>query len=251
MTDTAAPSLEERPLVAGELRGYRQFHLLGDGLYPVVYRASGPWDGRQEQARCATGAAHEPPAVDCACGLYACYQPGSATVAFGAANAVIAARGRCILGDRGFRAASARIEAVALPGSVRWRPGEAARTRRLLADRYPRTRVYGSTRRMLKEHPPQDVRGLGITPPRDPSRQYRGAAAVLWAGFVGASYALALLPRHAVAETGARWWPLLLLVVVGWQAVLIWLVTRLLAEQAPDHHRVGPVVVDPVAVPRD
>jgi hypothetical protein len=234
---TAAPAVVGEPaLVPGELRGYRQFHLLGDGLYPLVHRASGPWDGRQEEARCASGGDHSCPAADCRCGLYACYRPGSATIALGGANAVIAARGRCILGDRGFRAASARIEAVALPGSVRWRPGAASRIRRLLAERYPDTRVYGSTRRMLREHPPQDVRGLGIMPARDPSRGYRSAAAALWAGFVVAGYSLALLPRGTVAHAGARWWPLVVLVVVVWQAALIWLLGRLMAEQTPDHH---------------
>jgi hypothetical protein len=227
--------------VAGELRGYRQFHLHADGLYPVVHRAAGPWSGGVQQARCALGAQHDAPAADCRCGLYACYQPGSATVALGAVNAVVAARGRCILGDRGFRAAGARIEAVALPPSVRWRPAVAARARRLLADRYPRTHVYSSTRRMLRDLPPQEVRALGVCATPDRSRQYRAAVATLWTAFLVAGYSLAFLPHGAVAETAARWWPLLVLVVVAWQATLVWLVAQLMALQGTgqDEHPVG------------
>src|SRR4051812_44420423 len=132
---------ERASLVAGELRGYRQFALREDGLYPLVH-ASGRWDGGVHRAQCASGETHAAPDRNCACGLYGWYLPGAATVCLGAANAVIAARGRCILGDRGFRAEAARIEAVALPPSVRWLPGSAARARQMLAVRYPDTVVY-------------------------------------------------------------------------------------------------------------
>src|SRR5688572_6823606 len=148
----------EPALVAGELRGYRQFDLHDDGLRPLVHGATGPWDGVLERAVCARGEDHAPPSADCTCGLYAMYRPGSGTISLGAANAVVAARGRCVLGDRGFRAASARVEAVALPAHLLLRPRTAARTRGELAQRYPQTRVYSSTRRMLRDHPPQDVR---------------------------------------------------------------------------------------------
>ena len=231
MGETA--ELDERPLVPGELRGYRQFHLVGGGLYPLVHRAGGPWDGRLERAVCAAGEDHAAPAPDCRCGLYAWYLPGSATVCLGAWNAVVAAQGRCILGDRGFRAASARIEAVALPATVRWWPGAAARTRRLLAERYPSVDVHRSTRRMLQAHPPQDLTALGITPPRDASRAYRRLAVVLFAAFVVAGYSLVLLPREAVAAVAADWWPLAVVLVLLWQGALIWLVTRLMGQQAP------------------
>ena len=61
----------EPALVPGELRGYRQFQLRADGLYPLVRGGSGPWDGHLERAMCAAGAEHPAPAVDCRCGLYA------------------------------------------------------------------------------------------------------------------------------------------------------------------------------------
>src|SRR6478672_7809236 len=118
-----APVPAPRPgaaLVPGELRGYRQFELRPDGLYPLVHSESGPWAER-EAARGARGADHAPPGADCGCGVYGWYRPGdSAMVMVGPASAVISARGRCILGDRGFRSAEARIEAVALPLGVRW-----------------------------------------------------------------------------------------------------------------------------------
>jgi hypothetical protein len=237
MTDPApwpAPAL-----VPGELRGYRQFQLRADGLYPLVHAGSGPWSGELEQAVCAAGGGHPAPGPGCGCGLYAWYLPGSATVSLGPASAVVAARGRCVLGDRGFRTASARIEAVALPGLARWNPRAAARARRMLAGRYPQTRVYGSARRMLKDHPPHDVRGLGVDPPRDRSRGYRTAAVVLGLTVVVATYSLAFLPREAVADTLSRWWPLLVLLTVAWQAGLVWLVARLLALQTSAPSRFG------------
>jgi hypothetical protein len=234
VTRTGPGRRPEPALVPGELRGYRQFELRSDGLYPLVHARTGPWDGELEQARCAAGGDHPVPAAGCRCGLYGWYLPGSATVSLGPASAVVAARGRCILGDRGFRAASARIEAVTLPAMVRWNPWAAARARRMLAARYPRTRVYGSVGRMLREHPPNDVRGLGIDPPRDHSRGYRLTAAVLWASFVLLAYSLALLPGGTVADTVARWWPLLIVLVVAWQAAMVWLVLRLMGLQSPD-----------------
>jgi hypothetical protein len=230
----AAPGVGEPALVPGELRGYRQFLLRKDGLYPLVHTASGPWNGRLHRAHCAGGAAHAAPAADCLCGLYAWYQPGSATVSLGPASAVVAARGRCVMGDRGFRAAAARIEAVALPAAVRWHPAAAARARRMLATNYPHTRVYPSTRRMLRDHPPQDVSALGISPPRDHSRGYRAAAAVLWVGFVLGAYSLVALPRAVVTEAAAHWWPMLVLLTIAWQASLVWLFLRLMAEQMPN-----------------
>jgi hypothetical protein len=233
-------------LVAGELRGYRQFHLRADGLYPLVHSGSGPWDGELERARCTVGSEHVAPARECRCGLYAWYLPGSATVALGPASAVVAARGRCVLGDRGFRAGQARIEAVSLPGLVRWNLAAAARARRMLATQYPQTRVYGSARRMLKDFPPHDVRALGIDPPRDRSRGYRAAAIGLGVAVVLATYSLAFLPRDAVAHTLSRWWPLLVLLAVAWQAGLVWLISRLLALQTTTPERFAAGSAEPL-----
>lgn len=237
MTDFAQPI--EPALVSGELRGYRQFQLRADGLFPLVHVCAGAWDGTLERATCAADENHVAPEAECRCGLYAWYLPGSATVSLGPASAVIRARGRCILGDRGFRAAAARIEAVVLPGHVRCNPWAAARARRMLAERYPQTRVYGSARRMLKDYRPHDVRALGIDPPRDRSRGYRSAAVALGVFVMLATYSLAVLPREVVAATVSRWWPMLVLLAVAWQAGLVWLVTRLLALQSSTPARFG------------
>ena len=222
-----------RPLVPGELRGYRQFDLVDGGLVPPVRAADGPWDGTLEHARCGRGLAHAAPDADCTCGLYAMHRPGSATVSLGYANAVVAARGRTVLGDRGFRAASARVEAVALPATVRWSPSTARQARRQLAQRYPSTRVYSSTRRMLRDHPPHDLDAFGVTPPPDRSRAYRAVAVVVWAAFVVAGYSVVFLPREAVSAVFATWWPVLVVGFVAWQAALVWLLTRLMALQMP------------------
>ena len=230
-------SRAEAALVAGELRGYRQFDLIAGHLRPLVHTAGGPWNGDLERAFCALGGDHAPPDPDCTCGLYAMYRPGSGTVSLGAANAVIAARGRTVLGDRGFRAASARIEAVALPGVLRLRPRAGARARRELEQHYPSTRVYSSTRRMLRDHPAQDVRELGIVPPPDRSRGYRTAAITLWMLFVIAGYSVVLLPRERAGELAATWWPLLLLGAIAVQAAMVWLLTRLMALQMPGERR--------------
>lgn len=218
-------------LVVGELRGYRQFDLRDHRLYPRVHAKAGPWHGSTQRARCIITREHEAPVAGCTCGLYAWYLPGSATVAVGPASAVVAASGRCILGDRGFRAAAARIEAVALPGYLLWSPRAAARARRMLATSYPGTRVYATARQMIRHHPPQDVSGLGITPPLDRSRDYRTALLVLSASVAVSTCALFLLPRDAVAQMVSAWWWVFLLLVLLWQGGTVWLLTRLLALQ--------------------
>jgi hypothetical protein len=164
--------------------------------------------------------------------LYGWYLPGSATVALGRANAVVAVRGRCVLGDRGFRAAAAHIDAVALPAAVGWNPRTARRARAMLAARYPSTVVYDSTRRMLKDHPPDDVTALGIHPPQDRSRGYRTATVLLWLSFLVPTYALVAVPQDGISVAVSRWWPLMLLIAVAWQAGMIWLLTRLLSLQS-------------------
>lgn len=218
-------------LVPGELRGYRQFDLRPDGLYPLVHHERGPWSGDVERARCALGHSHASPASECRCGLYGWYLPGSATVAIGPAAAVIAVQGRCVLGDRGFRASAARIEAVALPLAVRISPVASRRAREMLAAAYPGTVVYDSVRRMLRDHPPDDLRELGIDPPPDRSRAYRAAAVVLWLSLVVPTYTLFMLPAEQVADLASRAWPLLIFLAVAWQAGIVWLLSRLLGLQ--------------------
>jgi hypothetical protein len=41
------------------------------------------------------------------------------------------------------------------------------------------------------------------------------------------------VPRTIRAEAVTRWWPVLVVLVVGWQAALIWLFLRLIGQQMP------------------
>ncbi len=225
------------PLVPGELRGYRQFLVLRDGLYPVVHWTAGAWAAEGHVAQCSTGAEHEAPARDCTCGLYGWYDPSGTAGAYGGATAVVAVSGRVVLGDRGFRAARGRVEAVALPVTVRWQPRGAGRARRMLAERYPGVQVYSSVRSMVRDHPPHDVRALGIAPvDRAPMWCRRGALA-LWGLFVLAGYGILLLPRATVADVARTWWPLLLLGLIAWQVALVALVVR--SQPGSAHRETG------------
>jgi hypothetical protein len=107
----------------------------------------------------------------------------------------------------------------------------------MLGTRYPGTTVYATTRRMIRDHPPQDLSGLGIIPPVDRSRGYRTAALALTAAVTVPTYALFLLPRDAIAPAMVAWWPAFVIAVVLWQAGIVWLLTRLLALQTtrPGH----------------
>jgi hypothetical protein len=107
----------------------------------------------------------------------------------------------------------------------------------MLRARYPETTVYASARRMIRDHPPHDVSGLGITPPADRSRGYRSATLALSAAVMVPTYALFLVPRDAVAQTVSAEWPVFVLVVVLWHAGLVWLLTRLLKLQTDSPRR--------------
>ena len=217
---------DERPLVPGELRGYRQFLLLEDGLYPVVHWAAGRWENGDQPARCSTGASHDVPDRGCTCGFYGWYHPTGTAGAYGGATATVAVSGRVVLGDRGFRAARGRVEAVALPLALRWQPGGATRARRMMAARYPGVPVYRTVRRMVRDHPPHDVSALGVGPVGRAPLRCRRAALVLWCLFVVTGYGVLLLPHGRVANVAATWWPVLVLGVLGWQVALIALMVR-------------------------
>lgn len=180
-------------LVPGELRGYRQFRLESDGLYPLVQASLGPWSDQVQHAVCANGATHPAPDRDCSCGLYGWYHPDSTTGFVDEVSAVITVRGRTILGQWGFRAAAARIDAVALPWSMWVRPSAARRARQMLTVRYPHAQVYASRRRMVAEHPGQDLRALGVTVQPARARRHLRMALSLWVLVVLGCYGTALL----------------------------------------------------------
>jgi hypothetical protein len=214
-------------LVPGELRGYRRFWLADDGLHPTVHGRRGTWSGAVEHARCAAGESHAAPAADCGCGLYGWYHPSDAgrDMGLGDVPAVIAARGRVVLGDHGFRAAAARVEAVALSRLTTPGPRSRRRAREVLARHYPHARVYGSRRAMLRAHRPHDLSTLGIRVRPSPVGRYRRTTYAV--GVLGLVTLYLLLP--VLRSTGAPT-PLLmtagLVLFVAWQVALVWLATR-------------------------
>jgi hypothetical protein len=191
-------------LVAGELRGYRQFQLRRDGLYPLFRADRGPWAGGTEHAGCAHSTRHVVPDRACGCGLYGWYHPGDAAGRFGGVAAVIAAHGRIILGDKGFRAAAARVDAVTLPVRTRVRPAAAAQARRMLATCYPHAQVYLSRRQMLRDHPPAPLDDLGIQPRRDRVRACFRMTTAAGALFLAVAYLAILLPPPVLPATIRR-----------------------------------------------
>ncbi|MEX5719012.1 hypothetical protein [Geodermatophilus maliterrae] len=212
--------------MAGEVQGYRRFRLTEDGLCPPVHFGTGPWSGPIEQARCAVDEAHVPPQWGCGCGLYGWYHPSYTGLGTGWGNvtAVIAARGRVILGDSGFRAAAARIVAVSLPRRIG--PRRRSRWERVLAERYPEVSVHRSRRRMIRRHPPEDLSGLGIAVGPSPAVRYRWSALVLWLCGVVALCSVAVVPRAALTRMGPAEWLGVLACFLVWQAALVWLVCR-------------------------
>lgn len=121
---------------------------------------------------------------------------------------------------------------MALPDHIARNPWSTPWARRMPAAAYPDTRVFLTARRMIRDHQPYDVSGLGFTSPVDRSRGYRTAALLLSTAVIGPTYSLFLVPRDAIAHLMSAWWPVFVLLVVLWQAGLVWLLTRLLALQS-------------------
>ena len=237
MTLPVDPAADPPALVTGELRGYRRFRLAEDGLRPPVHIAAGSWSWPVEQARCAVDDGHAPPARGCGCGLYGWYHPSCTGLGtgWGDVTAVVAARGRIVLGDTGFRAAAARVQAVTLPRRARLSPRRRRRCERVLAERYPGVLVYRSRRRMLRRHPPEDLSSLGITVRPSRAPRYRCTALAVWLAGVLTLCSVAVVPRPVLVGITPAGWLVALAGFVLWQAALVWLVVRAspLPGQAP------------------
>lgn len=135
----------ERPLVQGTLRGYREWQWgnknwlrgsrfpRGDFLWPqnlewtfnagdAPYQVS-PWlPDTWNEAVCARLESHQVPYPDtecCGCGFYAKYRPQWNQISPSVAvRGIIEAKGRIILGTKGFRAQQARIVALIRPSDA-------------------------------------------------------------------------------------------------------------------------------------
>jgi hypothetical protein len=245
MTAPSAQSGADRALVPAELRGYRRFDVTEAGLCPTVRGRDAAWDGSLEHARCLAGRDHAPPAPDCGCGLYAWHHPDDARAdsGFGTVTAVIAARGRVVLHDSGFRATAARVEAVALPqpaGRTRTAHEEVVRR---IAEIYPQAVIYPSRGQMLRAHPPHDLRSFGLEPGPSPASRHRRQAVTLWLlGLLGLYALIAVLARSGAPSPGQVLVGLALF--VAWQTALIRLVGSATATDAgaPAVHRGAPSV---------
>lgn len=147
----------ETTMVPGTLRGYRVWRLTPYGLGSVSF-TSYVW-GRNEQARCAHGSApldHRAPVSGCTCGLYAKHTLEAVEYEFDSDNLMygsIKAHGRIILGDHGFRAEHAEIEALlwyGQPMSFRLTDDELLK----ILSSVP---FYTSRKKFLKDYPPISV----------------------------------------------------------------------------------------------
>jgi hypothetical protein len=120
-------------------------------------------------------ASHRSPSRGCDCGIYAWYAPGDTGALSARVFGVVEASGLVLMGDRGFRAARARIIAVV------------TRNRRLAAAcAAAGVTVYRRRRHLLRDHPPEDLSGLlaaDSTPGpegHEPSRRIAGFGRVVW-----------------------------------------------------------------------
>ncbi|QNN52340.1 hypothetical protein [Nocardioides mesophilus] len=55
--------------------------------------------------------------------------------------------------------------------------------------------------------------------------------------FLALAYSLALLPRSATDAFASDWWPLLVVLAVGWQVGMVWLFIRLVSLQSTTPRR--------------
>lgn len=188
----------------GSVRGVRTFRVRPDGrLAPITNRP--PWTPGVNTAACdrrtltrALPPAHDAPGPGCVCGLWACGSVPALrqTGVLGASRvlAVVAAYGRLIPAERGFRAQHAVIEALWLSPRI---PVE---RRHAVARAYPAAAVYASKAAMLAEHPLTALPSYDLPARPRPSRLLGQVAAhAAWTLAVAVLWFLTPLPA-AVSE---------------------------------------------------
>ena len=143
-------------------------------------------------------ASHRSPSRGCDCGIYAWYAPGDTGALYARVFGVVEASGLVLMGDRGFRAARARIVAVV------------TRNRRLTAAcAAAGVTVYRRRRHLLRDYPPEDLSGLLAAdstpgpevhePSRQTARRFRRVVwGIVWGRVALLALAAALLPVGAV-----------------------------------------------------
>ena len=113
--------MEPTPDLIGAVIGFRQFRLVGTGLWST--HAAYRWQRGDHTARCLAVVRHQdpPPAKGCACGFYARYTPpprGASAATSDLVAGAVALWGRIELHAHGMRAEHARVVALALPYSL-------------------------------------------------------------------------------------------------------------------------------------
>jgi hypothetical protein len=202
-----------RALVPGSLRGYRTWRLLGrrapvpEGALPlssVTRRVVWPptlealCTPRDTEWHAAAPlimpvASHRSPSRGCDCGIYAWYAADDTETLSAPVFGAVEASGLVLMGDRGFRAARARIIAIV------------TRNRRLSAAcAAAGVTVYRRRRHLLRDYPPEDLSGLladskpepgGHEPPRQAADRFgRVVWGVVWGRVALLALAAALLP---------------------------------------------------------
>jgi hypothetical protein len=218
ISDACGGGNSGRALVPGSLRGYRTWRLLGrhaplpEGALPlssVTRRVVWP---PTLEARCTPPdiewhaaapstmslASHRSPSRGCDCGIYAWYAPDDTGILHARVFGAVEASGLVLMGDRGFRAARARIIAVV------------TRNRRLAAAcAAAGVTVYRRRRDLLRDHPPEDLSGLLAANSKpepevhEPSRRSavrfgRVVCVLVWGRAALLALAAALLPAGAL-----------------------------------------------------
>jgi hypothetical protein len=147
----------EATMVPGTLRGYRVWRLTPHGLGSVSF-TSYVWK-KSERAQCAHGSTpigHRAPVSGCTCGLYAKHTLEAVEDEFGSSSFMygsIKAHGRIILGDHGFRAEYAEIEALLWHGlPIRYIDPDVG-----LAGALNSVPFYTTRKKFLKDYPPISV----------------------------------------------------------------------------------------------
>lgn len=180
------------------LRGYRSWRLLrhlalgSSGPVLTSMWSPVPWPGDTLQAQCRIGSGvpqfhgaagyeerHQPeivPVYECSCGIYAYHAPPDARVDRIPPEVlvvgVVAAYGRVIVGERGLRASTVRVLALAPEPSppklhhrswMDWERhwGDWGKVAPMLQARYPSVRFHDSVVEMVKAWPPSPPVALG------------------------------------------------------------------------------------------
>ncbi len=110
--------MQPAPDLIGAVIGFRQFRLVGDGLWST--HAAYRWHAGEHTARCLSAVPHEdpPPAKGCTCGFNARYRApprGASAATPDLVAGAVALWGRIELHAHGMRAAHASVVALALP----------------------------------------------------------------------------------------------------------------------------------------